>query len=127
MLQGSKIYSIFTGKCPVCHKGAMYKNKNPYNFSEALKMYEHCTHCGLKYKIEPSFFFGAMYVSYGLGVAIAVAAFIIAYFFIGMDRLSTFIVIAVTLTALLPIILRLSRNIWINLFLTYDPKKAKNN
>jgi len=127
MLKGSKLYSIFTGTCPVCHKGAMYKTKNPYQLGDVLTMFENCPHCGLKYKIEPSFFFGAMYVSYGLGVAIAVAAFIIAYFFIGMDRLSTFIVIAVTLTALLPIILRLSRNIWINMFLKYDPKKAKNN
>ena len=125
MFEGSKLYSIFTGTCPVCHIGKMYKTKNPYHFSEALEMHENCSHCGVKYKIEPSFFFGAMYVSYAVGVAIAVAAFIISYFFIGLDRLSTFIVITTTLVLLLPLILRLSRNIWINFFFKYDTKKAK--
>jgi hypothetical protein len=42
-------------------------------------MNEKCSHCGLKYQIEPSFFYGAMYVSYGLNVAVGIAAFIISY------------------------------------------------
>lgn len=66
-----------------------------------------------------------MYVSYGVGVAFAVAAFIIAYFMLGMSRLNTFFVIVATLVVLLPVILRLSRNIWINFFFKYDPEKAK--
>ncbi|WP_203296150.1 DUF983 domain-containing protein [Luteirhabdus pelagi] len=124
-MKGSKLYSIFTGTCPVCHTGKMYKNRNPYILTETLKMHERCSHCNTKFKIEPSFFYGAMYVSYGLGVAIAIAAFIIAYFFIGLDRLTTFFVIMGTLIVMLPIILRLSRNIWINFFFKYDPQKAK--
>jgi len=102
----------------------MYKTKNPYVFSETLNMYENCPHCNTKFMIEPSFFYGAMYVSYAVGVAFAVAAFIISYFFIGLGRLTTFFVITGTLIAFLPIILRLSRNIWINLFFTYNPEKA---
>lgn len=66
-----------------------------------------------------------MYVSYGLGVAFAVAAFIISYFFIGLGRMASFLVIVGTLVVFLPIILRLSRNIWINFFFKYDPEKAK--
>ncbi|MCT8340585.1 DUF983 domain-containing protein [Flavobacteriaceae bacterium TK19130] len=124
-MKGSKLYSIFTGTCPVCHTGKMYKNRNPYILTETLKMHERCSHCNTKFKIEPSFFYGAMYVSYGLGVAIAIAAFIIAYFFMGLDRLTTFFVIMGTLIVMLPIILRLSRNIWINFFFKYDPQKAK--
>ena len=123
-MKGSKLYSIFTGTCPVCHTGKMYKTKNPYIFSETLNMYNNCPHCGTKFKIEPSFFYGAMYVSYAVGVAFAVAAFIIAYFFIGLGRLNTFFVIVGTLIAFLPIILRLSRNIWINFFFKYNPEKA---
>tara|TARA_R100000479_G_scaffold21607_2_gene8329 strand:- start:52231 stop:52605 length:375 start_codon:yes stop_codon:yes gene_type:complete len=123
-MKGSKLYSIFTGTCPVCHTGKMYKTKNPYIFSETLNMHNNCPHCGTKFKIEPSFFYGAMYVSYAVGVAFAVAAFIIAYFFIGLGRLNTFFVIVGTLIAFLPIILRLSRNIWINFFFKYNPEKA---
>ena len=122
-MKGSNLYSILKGKCPVCHKGDLYVRKNPYFLSSTLKMYETCSNCGTRYKIEPSFFYGAMYVSYGLGVAFAVAAFIIAYFFIGLDRLNTFFVIVGTLVIFLPVIARLSRNIWLNFFFKYDKNK----
>ncbi len=124
-LKGTKIYSIFTGTCPVCHTGAMYKTKNAYKFSETLEMHERCPHCDTKFKIEPSFFYGAMYVSYAVGVAVAVAAFIISYYFIGLGRLHTFFVITGSLLVLLPLILRVSRNIWINMFFKFDERKAK--
>lgn len=123
-MKGSKIYSIFNSKCPVCHSGNMYKTKNPYIISDTLKMHETCPHCNTKFKIEPSFFYGAMYVSYAVGVAIAVAAFIISYFFIGLDRNQTFIAIVSTLVLLLPVITRLSRNIWINFFFKFDKSKV---
>lgn len=82
-------------------------------------MYERCSNCGTKYKIEPSFFFGAMYVSYGVGVAVSIAAFLITYFFFGGGLFTTFFVITGTLIVLMTVIIRLSRNIWINLFLNY--------
>lgn len=119
-LKGSKSYSILTGTCPVCQKESMYKDSNPYRLQNIFKMHERCSHCGTKYKMEPSFFFGAMYVSYALGVAVAVAAFIIAYVFFGGGLLTTFLAITLTLIVLMPLIIRLSRNIWINMFLSYD-------
>lgn len=120
MLKGTKLYSVFTGKCPVCHQGKMYKESNPYKLNKIYKMHERCSVCNTKYKIEPSFFYGAMYISYGLGVAFAVAAFVTSYFFIGLEVVPSFISIIVILVALGPIIMRLARNIWINLFLSYD-------
>ena len=124
LLKGNKLYSIFTGTCPVCHRGDMYITKNPYNLSETLTMYKNCSHCGQKFKIEPSFFFGAMYVSYAVGIAVAVAAFIIVHFFMGAGLMVSFWSIIGALIVLFPIILRISRNIWINFFLKYDPEKA---
>ncbi len=91
-----------------------------------FKMHERCSHCDLKYKIEPSFFYGAMYVSYGVGIAFAVAAFVIAYLFVGADLIETFIAIIATLVMFMPVIMRLSRNIWINMFITYDPNATNN-
>lgn len=123
-MKGSKLYSIFTGSCPVCHSASMYTSASLYNPSETLKMHERCPHCDTKFKIEPSFFYGAMYVSYAVGVAIGVATFIIAYLFIGLDRFYTFLSIVVALIILLPVILRLSRNIWINVFFKFDKEKA---
>ena len=124
MLKGSKLYSIFTGTCPVCQSESMYESSNPYNLSKATSMNERCSNCGTKYKIEPSFFYGAMYVSYGLGVAIAVAAFIISFYFLSLEKLTSFFIILGTLVVLMPINLRLSRNIWINFFMSYDKDKA---
>lgn len=123
--KGMKLYSILFGACPNCHQESMYTNKNPYVISETLKMHDHCSHCKFKYQIEPSFFYGSMYVSYGLGVAFAVATFIICHEFIGLSLMSSFIAIIITLVALMPIIMRLSRNIWINLFKSYDKDFAK--
>jgi len=118
-LKGTKLYSILTGTCPVCQEESMYEESNPYKMLKIFKMHERCSHCHTKYKIEPSFFFGAMYVSYGLGVAIAVAAFIVVYLFFGGGLMATFIGIIGTLVVLTPIIVRISRNIWINIFLNY--------
>ena len=87
-------------------------------------MHDRCSSCGLKYKMEPSFFYGAMYVSYGIGVAFAVAAFVISYVFIGTGLLNTFIAIMATLVIFMPVIMRLSRNIWINLFVKYKADLA---
>jgi uncharacterized protein (DUF983 family) len=123
--KGTKLYSILTGSCPKCHHESMYINANPYNFTQLFKMNERCSNCQTKYKIEPSFFYGSMYVSYGVGIAFAVAAFVISFIFIGTDLKTSFIGIVVTLILFLPIIIRLSRNIWINLFMKYDESLVK--
>ncbi len=123
--KGSKVYSILTGTCPRCHCDSMYATNNPYNLAETLKMNDHCTKCGFKYSIEPSFFYGAMYVSYGLNVAVGIATFIIASSFFHVDISTSFIAIIITLILSMPIVLRLSRNIYINMFISYD-KNLKN-
>ena len=61
----------------------------------------------------------------GVGIAFAVVAFVISDFFIGVDKFVAFMSIIGTLIVFLPIILRLSRNIWINLFIKYDKGLAK--
>ncbi|MCD2260219.1 DUF983 domain-containing protein [Psychroserpens luteolus] len=126
MLKGTKIYSIFTGSCPKCHNESMYQRKNPYILNDVLKINDNCSHCGMKYRLEPSFFYGSMYVSYGVGIAFAVAAFLISYLFLETTLFTAFLAIVGTLIILGPIIMRLSRNIWINLFVSYDKKATKN-
>jgi len=125
LLKGTKFYSIFTGTCPVCQEESMYKENNPYKLREVFEMHERCSNCGTKYKIEPSFFYGAMYVSYAVGVAFSVAAFIIAYVFLNATLLASFFTIVGTLIIFMPIIMRLSRNIWINFFLSYKKNSGE--
>lgn len=125
MLKGTKIYSIFTGSCPKCQQESMYQTKNPYVLSDVLKINDNCSHCGMRYRLEPSFFYGSMYVSYGVGIAFAVAAFLISYLFIETSLFTAFMAIVGTMILFGPIIMRLSRNIWINLFINYDKNTAK--
>ena len=123
--KGSKINSILKGSCPRCQNESMYEDRNPLHLTKVLKMNEHCSHCGLKYLIEPSFFYGAMYVSYGLNVAIGIAAFIIGFVFFDLNMKASFIAIFASLLILMPYVLRLSRNIYINMFVSYDPNYSK--
>ncbi len=118
--KGSKIYGILSGVCPKCHEESMYTNKNPYAITQLFSMHEYCSHCHTKYKMEPSFFYGSMYVSYGVGIAFAVAAFLISFFLFESNLITAFISIVAALIVFYPIIIRLSRNIWINLFISFD-------
>ncbi|MFK7750064.1 MAG: DUF983 domain-containing protein [Kordia sp.] len=125
--KGSKLNSILTGSCPKCQNEPMYEVKNPYKLNTTLKMHETCAHCGTRYKIEPSFFYGAMYVSYGVGIAFAFAAFVVAKWFLNASLLATFFAIMGTLIGFMPIIMRVSRNIWINIFMSYDKELDRKN
>lgn len=126
--KGSRLYSILTGTCPRCHQESMYKDKNPLNLANIYKMHDNCSHCGLHYKIEPSFFYGAMYVSYGLGVGFGIAAFVVAFVLFESTIKTAFIAIVVTLVVLMPFQMRWARNIWINIFVSYrkDWRELKN-
>ena len=123
--KGSKLNSILTGTCPKCQNESMYLDKNLFNLKNTLKMNEKCSHCGLIYQIEPSFFYGAMYVSYGLNVAIGIGTFILSYLVLKTSLKTAFIAIIIALLILFPFVLRWARNIYINMFVTYDPNWDK--
>jgi uncharacterized protein (DUF983 family) len=118
--KGTKLYSILKGYCPKCQNESMYVESNPYKIIRVLKMHEQCSHCNTKYSIEPSFFYGSMYVSYAVGVAFATAAFLVSFLLLDFNLLNTFFSIVATLFFTAPIIMRLARNIWINLFMSYS-------
>ena len=123
--KGTKIYSILTGACPKCHGESMYQNSNPYKLSDTLKIHDLCSQCNTKYRLEPSFFYGSMYVSYGVGIAFAITAFAISYLIFESSINAAFLSIIGTLVLFMPIIMRVSRNIWINLFMKFDKSLAK--
>ena len=127
--KGTKLYSILFNKCPKCHEGDFMKEKNMFKLNKAFQMHEHCAKCGLKYMMEPSFYYGAMYVNYGLTVGISIATFVIGTLFFNLSLIESFIPIVIALLLTVPVTIRLSRIIWINLFVKYDPNaiKAKEN
>ncbi len=115
------IKDILTNKCPHCGKGRIFNEANIYfNFSRP-KMNEYCPNCGFNYQKEPGFFFGAMYVSYGLTVAQGIITYLIAStFFEEKFDLRIIGIIAGILLLLSSFNMRLSRILWIYLFKNYS-------
>jgi uncharacterized protein (DUF983 family) len=121
--KGTKLYSVLNFKCPRCHEGDVFKTRNPYKLGQLFKMHEICGHCGLRYVIEPSFFYGAMYVSYGYSVAFFVATFIIMNWIYEPGIWDIVLALAIILLLTTPLIFRLSRITWLNMFVKYNPEK----
>lgn len=124
--KGSLFYSIFNNKCPRCQEGDVYVDANPYHFKNLFKMHKTCDVCGLKYEKEPSFFHGAMYVSYAMTVAIFVTVFVICQL-LGLNMIVSFIAVIITIILMMPVTFKLSRLIYMNFFESYDEKYAKKN
>ena len=117
--KGSKIYSILGGKCPRCHEGNFFKHAFTMNIFKVNKIEKKCSKCDLKYMIEPAFYFGALYVSYGITVAICIVTFITSKIIFDLALLSSFIAVFIVLILFIPVNLRLSRILWINMFINY--------
>ena len=71
----STIKNIFTNKCPNCSKGKVFADKSFYFSMGFPKMNKTCSHCGFTFEKEPGFFFGAMFVSYAIGVGEALITY----------------------------------------------------
>ena len=118
--EGTKLFSILKMRCPKCNKGRFFKS-HPYNFKKIGEVKKECGNCNLKYDMEPGFFQGSYYVSYGLGVALFVAIFILKMLILPeLAYLSTLILMVVVLLILAPLLFSLSKIIWINLFVNFD-------
>jgi uncharacterized protein (DUF983 family) len=125
--KGSKLYSIFRFKCPRCQSGDFFVS-HPYDLSRIGDIHEHCNECELKYAKEPGFYYGAMYVAYGLGVALFVALWASFYLFFPSVTVGFQIVVIVLLTIVLsPLFYALSKIIWANMFMSYDPEASRAN
>lgn len=120
--KGSKLYSIVKGKCPRCHEGDFFENGFTFNPTKITKLHDNCPKCNLKYMMEPSFFYGAMYVNYGITVGISIVTFLISKLVFDLTLLQSFAAIIAALLILAPINLRLARILWINMFVSYDSK-----
>jgi len=120
-----KIQSILFLKCPRCREGSLLVG-HPYQVRNLNKVNESCSVCQLNFKIETGFFYGSMYVSYGLGVALSITVYIFLSLLGMVDKpLNIFFIICGTLIALMPYINALSKVIWAGLFLKYDPNSLK--
>ena len=69
MPQTPKSWAMLHAKCPRCRRGNMFQG-GMYSFG-TNKINDYCPHCGMRFEIEPGYFYAAMYVSYALNVMYA--------------------------------------------------------
>lgn len=124
----SYVLSVLGNKCPRCREGYIFQSKKPYELkgSKYIKMNEKCPVCGQPTEIEVGFYYGTGYVSYALTVAYSVATFIAWWVLFGFsiydNRIFYWLAFnAVSLVVLQPVLMRLSRSIWLSWFVKYDP------
>ncbi len=122
--------SMLKMRCPRCRRGSMFKHGNPYgklSLTYILDMEDRCPVCRQKFDLEPGFWYGTGYVSYGLAVVISMFTFILWWIIIGIsvddNRIFAWLVFnAVLLIVLQPWLMRLSRVVYIRFFVRYNPR-----
>ncbi|WP_220762700.1 DUF983 domain-containing protein [Flavobacterium sp. UMI-01] len=115
------LYHLFKNKCPNCHKGSVFNEKKPFLKLGFPTMHSHCSHCHFKFEKEPGYFFGAMYMNYGLTVAQSIATYGIAQiFFKETFDIRIIPIIAVVIVVMASFNIRFSRLLWIYLFKGYS-------
>jgi uncharacterized protein (DUF983 family) len=108
-------------RCPQCREGEFFLSQ-PYDMKNLGKIHEHCSKCGLKYEKEVGFYYGAMYVSYALGVALFVTCWVSFNLFFPKTGTWTQITVISGISIFIsPYFYALSKIIWANLFFPYDP------
>ena len=86
-------------------------------------MHDRCPACGLHFNREPGYFLGAMYISYGLGLAL-IFAFGAALWLLTSWRITTIALWACVLfVPFAPMLTFLSRVLWIYLDQAMDPER----
>ncbi|MFD2514980.1 DUF983 domain-containing protein [Pontibacter locisalis] len=118
--KNSLLYSIATAKCPRCREGDMFPKGTLYS-TKFADMHDSCPCCGQPFEPEPGFYYGAMYVSFAFNVGIFLIALFILHQFVEEITMAMMIgVVVVLVVGLLPVIFRLSRVLWINIFVRYE-------
>lgn len=125
ILKGNKLYSILKIKCPQCHEGA-FLERRVYDFSAFTKVRRSCPKCQLNYHVEPSFYYGSMYVAYALGVILMIVMILLnLLLFEEFSFLRAFGSVVVSVIIFSPLLNALAKIIWANLFFSYKENKTK--
>lgn len=117
--KGQKLYSILGFKCPKCHEGKLY-NTGTFSYQKPFEMKDNCEVCGQRYVLEPGFYWGAMYMAYGLSSAVMLSGSAIGILLLDLSVTQTFAALIAVLLILYVAIFRMARSIWINLYVHYD-------
>jgi len=97
----------------------------PFDWSKPVNMPEMCPVCHQKYEPEPGFYYGAMFLSYILSGFFFLAIMGTCLIFLDMSLNASMGVLLVVAALTYFFFLRMSRSLWINLMVKYDPEAKK--
>ena len=127
MSQRNFIINALHKKCPRCQEGDIFIT--PFVFSKPVNMPANCPVCNQKFEPEPGFYYGSMFLSYIFSAFffLGVMAICIMVFKLSLNVSTVILLVIATLTYMF--FLRMSRSLWINLLVDYDPhaKEKKEN
>ena len=118
---GFSFKDMWDYNCPRCRKGKMFVE--PFQLGDPLAMNDRCSHCNLKMEPEPGFYFGAMFISYGISSFFLLLPTLLLVFYFKWTVFA-----AISFTLFLAAIsymrfLRGSRALYLHLMVKYDPSK----
>lgn len=116
--------ALLQGKCPRCRKGNIFTYTLGGKLFQFNKMNKTCPHCEVRLEPEPGFYQGAMYVGYGITIAVIMIISAILYFSgHPSDRVYISTVIGVMIL-LIPLNYRYSRILYLYFFggIRFDPR-----
>jgi hypothetical protein len=101
-------------KCPFCEQGNVFKKSSGLHMPE---MNDHCPVCKHNLMGEPGYFFGAMYVSYGISVALGLMEFILLKVVLGVkDPIAILVPIVLSMVLISFKNFKWSRIVWLKIF-----------
>jgi len=119
----SGAYAVFNLKCATCREGDMFETPT-ISFSKPFQMHKHCPHCGADLEPEPGFYYGAMFISYGITVWPLFGLAALFRWGLGWSLQATFLVTLLVTAVLFVYIFRLSRSLYLNMMVKYRPERA---
>jgi len=120
MLQkGKKLYGIIHQSCPACHEGPLFEEAGYFDFKKMGKTYDACPQCGQDYRIEPGFYWGALYIAYGFSVFVSLLMFLLFFLLFGLSLNASFLLLVIADLILTPFLYKLSKTLWLHLFVSY--------
>jgi uncharacterized protein (DUF983 family) len=116
----STLGAICRQRCPRCRQGKIFLSSIFLGFP---KMRQHCAVCDLKFQREEGYFLGAMYISFGLALAIIALIAALLWAITGWWITNDVIWALILFLPLAPSISLFARVLWIYLDQTIDPER----
>jgi uncharacterized protein (DUF983 family) len=119
----SKFYSIFSLKCPTCHRGDLFPTGS-FSFDRPFAQFTHCPACGQRYFPEPGFYYGAMFISYIGSGFFCLGVVMFLRWVLDWSMLASFLTLIAIVAILFVWWFRVSRSAYLNLVFSFKPEVA---